>query len=210
MTDRVTIAERQLPDGVRKSIALFTGRRWVLLKLVEWWEQSDERLFLLTGDPGTGKSMVMAWLLGFGPEPTDPVSRAHLVRLRGAIKAAHFCQASSRNTTPQDFAQNIANQLVQTVPGFGEAFAASLADRVSIIGTAQAGTAEAGASLVGVSVALNLAGLGKMSFDRGFVQPLKKLFERGQNEPLLLIIDGLERSADPCGRTSSPASLAAR
>jgi hypothetical protein len=44
------------------------------------------------------------------------------------------------------------------VPGFGEALAASLADRVSIIGTAQAGTAEAGASLVGVSVALNLAG----------------------------------------------------
>jgi hypothetical protein len=195
MTETVTIAQQQIPERVRKSIALFTGRRWVLPKLVEWWDHRDERLFLMTGSPGTGKSMLMAWLLGFGPESEDPIARTQLARLRGAVKAAHFCQASSRNITPQDFAQNVANQLAHTVPSFGEALAATLADRLSITGTAHAGTAEAGASLIGVSIALNLTGLGEeSSFDRGFVQPLKRLYERGYDQPLLLIIDGLDET----------------
>ena len=29
---------------------------------LEWWDEGDERLFLLTGGPGTGKSMILAWL----------------------------------------------------------------------------------------------------------------------------------------------------
>jgi hypothetical protein len=49
----------------------------------------------------------------------------------------HFCQASSRNNSPRAFAESIANQLTETVNGFADALAATLAERVSILGTAQ-------------------------------------------------------------------------
>src|SRR5689334_17966910 len=113
-----------LAQKVGDDMSRFTGRTWLLPILAQWWDHSAERLFLLTGDPGTGKSMIMAWLAGFGPLPAEPNAHAQLVRLRAAVKAAHFCRASSRNITPQAFAESIANQLTANVPGFGDALAA--------------------------------------------------------------------------------------
>ncbi len=54
--------EFQLPDQIEKCISQFTGRTWLLPHLIEWLEQTDERMFLLAGKPGTGKSMITAWL----------------------------------------------------------------------------------------------------------------------------------------------------
>jgi hypothetical protein len=122
----------ELPKRVAENINQFTGRAWLLPKLLEWWDNTEERLFLLTGGPGTGKSMVLAWLAGSGPEPKDEPAREQLSRLRGAVKAAHFCQAASRNLSPQAFAENIVNQLTGAVRGFGDALAATLAERVQI------------------------------------------------------------------------------
>src|SRR5262245_33997902 len=116
----------ELPKRVAENMERFTGRAWLLPKLLRWWEESGERIFLLTGGPGTGKSMILGWLAGFGPEPVDSTAVGQLTRLRKAIKAAHFCQAASRNITPQAFAQSIANQLTGTVTGFGAALAATL------------------------------------------------------------------------------------
>src|SRR5262245_5692908 len=82
MTESAMTAEDHRPERVRESIPLLIGRRWVLQKLAEWWDHGAERLFLITGDPGTGKSMIMAWLRGFGPEPEDTIRRAQLARLR--------------------------------------------------------------------------------------------------------------------------------
>jgi hypothetical protein len=113
------------------------------------------------------------------------------------VKAAHFCQASSRNITPQAFAEGIANQLTGTVTGFGKALRDTLADdRVSIVGTAQAGMATAGSSLTGVAIGrIDLGALGdELSFDRAFTQPLKKLYASGHGEPMLLLVDALDEA----------------
>src|SRR5512145_2674807 len=110
--------ERELPKEVAENIKHFTGREWLLPRILEWFDHSDKRYFLLSGDPGTGKSMVLAWLAGFGPEPQDALAREQLTCLRAAVKVAHFCQASSRNITPQAFAESAANQLTDSVRGF--------------------------------------------------------------------------------------------
>ena len=102
----------ELPKQVADRVGRFTGREWLLPTLLHWWDQSDERVFPLTGDPGTGKSMILAWLAGQGPPSADPSARESLARLRGAVKAAHFCQASSRNITPQAFAAATVSQSV--------------------------------------------------------------------------------------------------
>jgi len=193
----------ELPKQVADQVGRFTGREWLLSKLLHWWDNSDDRVCLLTGDPGTGKSMLLAWLAGVGPEPADPTTQALLARLRGAVKAAYFCQASSRNITPQAFAEATADQLTQSINGFGEVLATTLAERVSIVGTAQAGTAEAGSHQTGVWIGhLDLSSLGdELSFDRAFAQPLKRLFDHGYSDPILLLVDGLDEAQSYTGYT---------
>ena len=108
----------ELPKRVAENIGQFTGRVWLLPKLFEWWDKrKDERIFLLAG-PGTGKSIILAWLAGFGPEPEEALAKEQLSRIRKVFKAVHFCQAATRNITPQAFAENIANQLRGTVKEF--------------------------------------------------------------------------------------------
>jgi MoxR-like ATPase len=36
----------------------FTGREWVLEAIDRWLQQDNERFFLLTGEPGVGKSAI--------------------------------------------------------------------------------------------------------------------------------------------------------
>jgi hypothetical protein len=134
----------ELPRNVAKNIDLFTGRAWLLPKLLEWWDRGNERLFLLIGGPGTGKSMILAWLAGFGPLPQMLLAQSQLVRVRAVVKAPHFCQAGSRNVSPQAFAESIANQLTRKVKAFHDAIAATLAERVQIIATQTIGTVAAG------------------------------------------------------------------
>jgi hypothetical protein len=183
----------ELPSRVAHDIGRFTGRAWVLPALLDWWDHDHERVLLLTGGPGTGKSMLTAWLAGFGPAPSDPAAASRLVRIRAAVKAAHFCQATSRNVTPRAFAESVASQLSAHVPGFAKAIADSLADRMQINVTQDIGTVAPGGTAVGVS--LNLGALGdEMSFDRAFVEPLKKLYAGGYAERMLLLVDALDEA----------------
>jgi hypothetical protein len=50
-----------LPMIISENIEHFTGRTRLLSTLLDWFEKTDERMFILTGEPGTGKSMIMAW-----------------------------------------------------------------------------------------------------------------------------------------------------
>lgn len=193
----------ELPKPVAANIGRFTGRTWLLPKLLDWWDHSDERFFLLIGDPGTGKSMILAWLAGFGPEPEDALARERLSRLRAVVKGAHFCQAASRNITPQAFAESVANQLTGRVTGFAEAVTATLAERVQITATQTIGTIATGATVTGVAIGqIDLGALGdELSFDRAFTQPLKKLYASGNSEPMLLLVDALDEAQTYSGVT---------
>src|SRR5438046_619326 len=106
----------ELPRRIADHIDQFTGRAWLLPPILKWWDRSDAPLFLLTGDPGTGKSMITAWFAGFGPQPADAGARAGLARIRAAHKAVHFCQANTRNSSPRAFAESVADQLARSVP----------------------------------------------------------------------------------------------
>lgn len=182
-----------LPKTVADNLPSFTGREWVLPALLQWWDHDTSRLFVLTGEPGTGKSMLSAWLAGCGPVPGGAVS-PELARFRSLVRGIHFCIAKSGNS-PKSFAQSLANQLTRSVPGFGAALAATLKEQVKISVEQQIGQLNGG-SATGVFIErLELGGLNdELSFDRLLRDPLKQLYQDGFKEPLLLLADALDES----------------
>jgi hypothetical protein len=194
----------QLPPAIAANIERFTGRTWLLPTLLTWYEQTSERIFLLVGKPGTGKSMITAWLAGYGPAPADPVAVEQLERLRGQVKAVHFCIVDNGSTDPKDMARQMAMQLTRKVLGFSTALAATLSDQVQIVSNQQIGSVEPGGSNTGVYIAnLNLGGLSEeLSFNRILRDPLKRLYKDGYDEPMLLALDALDEALTYKGATN--------
>ncbi len=203
----------EIPKNVSAHIDQFTGREWLLPHLLAWLGRPSERMFLMTGTPGTGKSSMMAWLAGFGPLPVKEESARNLVMIRSQVKAAHFCVASSDSTAPKTFAQNVANQLIDpAVPGFGDALADSLSDRISISSVQSIGTVAPGAKLTVTGNIINRIDLGdlgeELSFDRILLAPLKLLYKKGYDEPLLILVDALDEAMTYTGKISIVGLLA--
>ena len=123
----------ELPKQIVANISNFTGRTWLLPKILKWFEQSNDRMFVLKGKPGSGKSSLMAWLTGAGLLPADEFSKSQLQQVRSYVKAAHFCVAESGTTTPRNFAENLANQLCKKLHKYGEALEKSLTERIKIV-----------------------------------------------------------------------------
>jgi serine/threonine protein kinase len=74
----------------------FTGRAWLDSELDWWLNQSEGRVFLVTGDPGTGKSAYLA----------------HVLSRFSQVAAHHFCVASlSESLDPMRFVESLAAQL---------------------------------------------------------------------------------------------------
>src|SRR4030095_2606230 len=186
----------ELPKTIAKGIQLFTGRAWLLPPLLKWFEEPDNRIFILKGKPGTGKSMIMAWLAGAGPSPVDPQAKRRLEQIRSRAKAIHFCVAASGSASPKAFAQNVAEQLTRNVKGFGDALVATLGPQVQINTIQDVHTVKSGASVTGVYIdRLDLGSLSdEFSFNQTLRDPLKKLYEGGFKEPIVLLVDSLDEA----------------
>ncbi len=86
----------------------FTGREWVFKEIDRWLRQSNERFFILTGEPGVGKSAIAA----------------RLTQLRQDIAAYHFCIAGRSDTIePNNVLLSLAAQLIDYFPDYAEALA---------------------------------------------------------------------------------------
>ncbi len=86
----------------------FTGRDWVFEEIERWLQQDNERFFILTGEPGVGKSAITA----------------RLTQLRQDIAAYHFCIAGRSGTIePNNVLLSLAAQLIDYFPDYAEALA---------------------------------------------------------------------------------------
>jgi energy-coupling factor transporter ATP-binding protein EcfA2 len=80
---------KTMPKPVAANIENFAGRTWVLPRVLDWIEHGIERTLLVTGEPGTGKSSLAAWLAGAGRTPAAADARHQLERIRSHVKAVH-------------------------------------------------------------------------------------------------------------------------
>lgn len=85
----------------------FIGRDWLFDEIDAWRASHRESTLLITGDPGTGKSALVAELVHRNPN--------------GQIIAYHCCQADVRETLqPWRFVRSIAAMIASTVPEYAE------------------------------------------------------------------------------------------
>ena len=113
-----------IPHSVRKRAEHFVGRSTALQKVVAWLD-TETPLLCLTGDPGTGKSALMAWLAGCGPASSNSADALLRSRVISGIAAAHFCVATrsgaDASLDPWQFAQSLARQFAGRYPSYGTA-----------------------------------------------------------------------------------------
>src|SRR5688500_13075862 len=83
----------------------FTGREWVFRRVDEWLGRDGPRSFLLTAEPGSGKSAFASRLfqIARGQWPAENGCR-HLAP--GFLSAVHFCSARAQSwITPHAFTE---------------------------------------------------------------------------------------------------------
>jgi len=94
----------------RKKITMlenFTGREWVLENIKDWLQDPNgQKVYRISGGPGTGKSAIAAWLVQELPQN---------------IKAVHFCDRDNADKSDVNrIIKSIACQLAFVLEDYGE------------------------------------------------------------------------------------------
>ncbi len=84
----------------------FTGRKWLFDEIDSWLKHSPGKVFIISGDPGIGKSAIIAQLASKHPQ----------------VMAFHFCISSLADSlNPDVFVKSIAAQLATQINEYYEA-----------------------------------------------------------------------------------------
>jgi hypothetical protein len=122
-----------VPEDIAKRAADFVGRAWVLDEVIDWIDHGEERFFLITGEPGSGKTALAAWLVGAGTSAQDASRSDKLARVCDGWRAAHFCVARGGGTLdPVSFAESLVRQLSDQYDDYAVAALQRIAPEISI------------------------------------------------------------------------------
>src|SRR5438105_3279694 len=102
----------------------FTGREWVFQAINDWLADPDgSRFFLLTGEPGAGKTAIASRLCQFA-QGSVPSPEGLTSLTPNFLSAIHFCSGrDSRWNNPHVFAESLALQLAEHYPVYAKALA---------------------------------------------------------------------------------------
>ena len=85
----------------------FVGREWLFEEIDLWRFESEERALLITGDPGAGKSSIVAQLVHANPD--------------GQVIGYHCCQSNEIDTLrPAKFVQSLAAMIASRIPAYAD------------------------------------------------------------------------------------------
>jgi hypothetical protein len=172
----------------------FTGREWAFEKIDRWLDGEGPRFFLLTGEPGSGKSALASRLyqISRGQSPAGD-GTPHLKA--DFLSAAHFCSARAQSwITPHTFTESLSLQLAR-YPAFAQALVERGGDRqVRIVVRQEVGRAEGGVTGVAIQ-RLDLSGIApEDGFVRAVREPLDALLDQKPDLRICILVDGLDEA----------------
>ncbi len=181
-------------EQVEKGTTRFAGRLWAVDRMLAWLRVPDTRFFVLTGEPGIGKSALAAWMVGHGPLPGDALGTSDLADMRHRWSAVHFCRAKAGGTLdPKTFAASMSRQLATRDEAFGELALHHLAPEVRITQT----VGENRGHVVGIraeQVIVNSRDADDV-YDKAVRKPLRDLAQaRPDLFPMFFLVDGLDEA----------------
>ncbi|GAA1031096.1 hypothetical protein GCM10009557_25310 [Virgisporangium ochraceum] len=168
-------------------------RYWALERMEAWLGAADPRVFLVTGAPGTGKTLLSAQLA----HVRDAVPRAadYPGLCAATVVLAHFCDANDERTLdPLDFVSALSNGLARHVPGFAAALADSVAGTsavVTIHSSLTVGSVEAGGTVTNVRISVPRDIPTRQAFANLVRRPLEATASDAAVGDLLVIVDDL-------------------
>lgn len=177
----VVVAPRdRVPAGVVPDVL---QPRWWAVREVAAWMDSPSTALLLTGDVGSGTSVLAAWLAGAGTTPDEPDAPVALLEsVRDRWDAVHVSPpgGSGAPVDTRSVVRSLAEQLATTVPGWKR----GRADAAGPYGLAHLPPEELFAVLVG--------------------QPLRGALEAAPGTRVHVLVDGLDHDAlDPVLRVAA-------
>ena len=116
-------------DYVQERAAHFTGRGWVFARLDQFLH-GPPGVFLLLGEPGTGKTAIAAQLALAAAGRLTPAAAGAVPHRAMPVAAAYFCRAGQVDLL--DVAQRLSDQLAEAVPGFAHARQAILLPEIHV------------------------------------------------------------------------------
>src|SRR6266700_6055758 len=177
----------------------FTGRKWIFEEINKWIAASDgERFFIITGEPGSGKSSLAARLCQFSQGTVLPPANLNNLAT-GFLSAFHFCRSqASLWLDPLSFTHSIAAQLGKSCSPYRQALIDISNQRSSIEGYATvAGEVQTGAVVAGVYIK-NIENLifsapdAREAFNRFILEPLLRIYRQGCNDSIIILVEGLD------------------
>ncbi|MBW4594714.1 MAG: hypothetical protein KME46_17830 [Brasilonema angustatum HA4187-MV1] len=169
----------------------FTGRDWIFKRIGEWLKNKSDRFFILTGEPGVGKSAIAAQLIKID---------------KNDIKAFHFCRAGDVETVrPGRILRSLAAQLGKNLPLHGQALANTIKPvhlRVEVNVKIESMT---GSQLTGVYIEYLKESDPDNELDiliRAPLAELEKMYAQQQQKPpdaAVILIDSLDEAVTTTG-----------
>ncbi len=158
----------------------YVGRQWLRREVDAFLSASDQRCFLLSGEPGVGKTAFLAQLA---------VERPHYLH--------HFVSAQESNwDLPAAFVQSVGAQLGLQ---FGMELLGEDEPPAELKVHQDIGRVASGATVVGVIIEQFTALPVEDMAQRLILRPVERLAKRKQG-PVILLVDGLEEAAAYSGR----------
>jgi len=195
----------------------FTGREWVFRAIDNWLADPEgSRVFLLTGEPGCGKTAVAARLVqtsqggtpAAGLAARDVPSAEYPNLAKGAITFYQFCQAFHNDSLdPLRFTKPLSLYLARQYPPFAEALTriGTQDPKIHVQTRQEVGTVADQALVVGALVVVENLTIGDLSarvaFDRVVAGPLKEMCETDDVGTLLILVDALDEALTYPGET---------
>ncbi|XP_078384792.1 uncharacterized protein LOC144667264 [Oculina patagonica] len=166
-SDQLELKYFDFSDFINSSRAEFTGRQWLYQEMESVLEHTNKRGVLITGNPGSGKSAFLSYLL---------CSRTSSPFIHNRILGYHFCMHFDKGTqSGAKFTGNLANMIAWRISDYRQVI---LTD-----------------SFVRRVLYKDCPQDPEWCFEQGILTPLKKL-KRLPMEPWYIVIDALDECAN--------------